>query len=263
MTSETTGLRAKDIFKFLIGNPESIRRVVRSPWSLVVGVLLVWGAGINRHYDLHNLIEQHRLVWLPFIMVLVSSSLIYFCIYFAFLRRKKEEEKRPGFFRQFPLFLGAFLLTAPIAWIYAIPVEHFTNADPLTSAKWNMAFLAIVSLWRVGLIAKVIVVMPKAPWWKALVVVFSPARLEAMLASAFEAMDIVGVMGGIELAPSEKFRVESLHVISGVSFWIMVVTFIAIWFPLKNDRGDVEGFVFVRQPAPRNALITDAICLVA
>lgn len=263
MNTETTCLRAKDIFLFLIGNSESIRRVVRSPWSLVAGVLLVWSAGITRHYDLHNLIEQHRWMWAPFLVVIVSSFLIYFCLYFAFLRRRKGEEKGPGFFRQYPSFLGAFLLTAPIAWIYAIPVEHFTNADALASAKWNMGFLAIVSFWRVGLIAKVIVVMTKSPWWKALIVVFFPASVEAMLASSFEVMDIVGMMGGIELAPSEQFRVNSLEVISNVSLWIILATFITIWIPLKTVPTDIDGFVFVRQPAPRNALIAAALCLVA
>ena len=48
-------------------------------------------------------------------------------------------------------------MTAPLAWIYAIPVERFLGAYEATQA--NLWMLGIVSVWRIVLMIRVVSVL--------------------------------------------------------------------------------------------------------
>jgi len=201
-------------------------------------------------------------MWAPLVVVLISS-LFFFVIIYAGAVKPNAGGKAGGFQEGYLSFLGVFLLTAPAAWVYAIPVEHFTGADALASAKWNMGLLALVSLWRVALIVRVVLVLTGATWWKSLLVVLFPASVEAFLGSFYGQLDIVGLMGGIELSPSAAFRSEALSLVNGVSFLIAVVTFIPALAPTRKKHSGKCGFRLEMDPPPRGALTTSGVCLAA
>lgn len=260
-TPEESTLRPRDLFLFLVGNRESIRRVVRSRWTLPIGVILVWTAGIARHYDFHPLLTTPKWLWAPFLVAASTSFLAFLFVYLGILGF--SQRKGPNFFVQYLSFYGAFLMTAPIAWLYAVPVEHFLDADPLASARWNVALLAIVSLWRVGLIIRVIRVITRAPSWKIWFLVLLPLSCVTCLASISRSLDIVGLMGGAELTPAEEFRNSAYGFISVASFWIAVVCLIGACFPIGEENRGKGFFAFEGGSRPARALAAAGVVLLA
>lgn len=219
-------LRASDIFLFQLGNANAIRRIITSPWALLVGVVLVWTAGIARHYDFRRLHIEHQWIWAPFLVVLVSSFLIYSIFHLACYAGRGSGAR---FFRQYAGFFSAFLFTAPIAWFYAIPIEHAFPGDPLTCAKINIGLLALVSFWRVWLMTRMLVVASKAGWVLCLGTVLLGASIEAFFGGIFKQLDVVGLMGGFELSPTQEFLSSSYSfivtgsIVSAVIALLMVI----------------------------------------
>lgn len=252
-------LRARDLFLFLIGSRESITRVVRSPWSLVIGVFFVWTAGIARHYDFHLLHEVTKWIWAPFLVAAVTSSLVYVLVFLSILGFSGK--RTPNFFLQYASFYGAFLMTAPIAWLYAIPLEQWLDSDPLRSAQGNIVLLAIVSLWRVVLTVRVVTVITQAPVWKTIFAVMLPLAVVTFFASILKSLDIVGIMGGVELTPTQEFKRDAYGLINISSFWIAILTLIGIFVPMGKARRGKGFFTWQLGPAPKGALVAGAVIL--
>lgn len=193
--------RALDILLFQFGNRSAIERVVSSRWSVLVGVLLIATTPLARNYDQVSLVHHGERLMGPFIAPLFSSFFIFMFV-FPLLRMGKPEGAK-SFGRQYLGFLGAFLFTAPIAWLYAIPVERWM--DPLTAAKTNVAILSLVSVWRVILIVRVFQVVTRCAWWVCALVVLAPLSMEvcgAVAVASFIDFDLASSMGGVYLEAS-------------------------------------------------------------
>jgi hypothetical protein len=212
-----------DLFLYLFGNRRSIERVAATPWAWLVGAVLVLSAGIARNYDHLDLLRQPSWFIGPFVASLVSSVFVFLWV-FPGLKMQALQEKGGNF----ATFLKLVWLTAPCAWIYGLPVESFT--DLVTATKWNIAFLAIVSFWRVAIIVRAVCVLTHAPWPRVSLLVIAPASLEMMFASFFKGMSLVGIMGGVRLPPHDQLLRDVTGFTTVASFWIFIAAVIALFF---------------------------------
>jgi hypothetical protein len=134
-------------------------------------------------------------------------------------------ERRPPFFAAYRSFLTLFWMTAPLAWLYAIPYERFLPAGAATSANlWTLAFVAA---WRVVLMVRVVSVITGRGWGAALFLVMLFADAVALTAVYFMPKPIIEFMGGIRLTQSEAavagaaLTVFCLGILSA-PFWLVL-----------------------------------------
>jgi hypothetical protein len=66
-------------------------------------------------------------------------------------------EGRPPFWSAYRSFLTLFWMTAPLAWLYAVPYERFLSEAGAMSA--NLWTLGLVAAWRVALMVRVVTVI--------------------------------------------------------------------------------------------------------
>jgi hypothetical protein len=219
-TSSQPNMRPFDLVLYLFGYRGAIERVAAARFAWLIGALLVLTAGIARNYDHLDLLREPEWFIGPFAASMVSVGFIFIWLYGTLNLRKVG-----GFWRQFGTFLVLAWLTAPCAWLYAIPIEAMT--DIVTATKWNIAFLAIVAFWRVAIIVRAVSVLTGVRWFRALPLVLAPAAIEAMIGSFFEGLSLVGIMGGIRLPPETQLLVQAAGFTSVVSFWLMIICIIA------------------------------------
>lgn len=216
----------KDIFLYLIGNRGAIERIAGFRIAWVVGAILVLTAGIARNYDHLDLLREPEAFYGPFLASIISTEFIYWWVG-AGLKLKRAGDHRP----QRTSFLGFVWLTAPCAWVYAIPVEHCT--DMLTATKWNVAFLAIVSFWRVAILTRVLAVLTEVRWTRCLLFVLAPASLEMAVGSWFKSLSLIGIMGGVRLSPHTEFLVSA----SDFTLQASIVVFLVCLGAILYGRG--------------------------
>ncbi len=254
--SEECALKPFDIFTFQLGRATAIRRVATCRWALLVGVFLVWTAGIARHYDFRQLHIEHQWIWAPFLVVLFSSILIFTIFWLVALL------KGGGMFHsQYLSFLALFLFTAPSAWLYAIPVEHLFPGDSLICAKINIALLGIVSLWRVLLMVRALIVLSGVGWPGAFGAVLLGASVEAFFGAFFKQLDVVGLMGGFELSPTQEFMSSAYGFISTGAF---ISGIVSIFFLIAHGMLRKGGLCFPewkKAAAPKPAIMAAVVVL--
>lgn len=124
------------------GHRHSVLAVARCPGALIVGAMFVLGAAFARHWDkaitLGNLIS-------PYLISLATALLV-----FSIVRGTVRLGEAP--MSSFPSFLGVYWMTAPLAWLYAIPVETFLSEYDATVV--NLLLLLAVAAWRVALMVR-------------------------------------------------------------------------------------------------------------
>jgi hypothetical protein len=115
-------------------------------------------------------------------------------------------------------------MTAPLAWLYAIPVERFL--DPAQATRANFALLAIVSLWRVLLITRAISVWLAASYLRVLWIVLFFGVTVLLLADFVTPMPVWDLMGGIRLPERERFIVDirmSIRVFGTLAWLVLTI----------------------------------------
>lgn len=124
--------------------------------------------------------------------------------------------------------MGLFWFTAPIAWLYAIPVERFL--DDLNAARANVTLLALVSLWRILLMIRITQVISRASIWLSTLWVMTAAFAEAFVVTFFGgvfARAIIAGMGGLRNSPAEEVVMSVLNLAFSVSFFGFPIAFIS------------------------------------
>src|SRR5205823_5503904 len=102
----------------------------------------------------------------------------------------------PSFISGYRSFLSLFWMTAPLAWLYAIPYERFL--DPLQATQANLITLGIVATWRVMLMIRVGVVLMGLSVWGSLGLVMAYADIVALIAvSLMPEVPVIREMGGV------------------------------------------------------------------
>jgi hypothetical protein len=229
-------MTAKDILAFQFGRADAIRTVASSSSAIWTGIVLVLLTAFARNYD-QTYIPEKPFLWFfgPLLFSVVSGTWLFLITYGLCARLKMPDvdyARRPPLWRYWRGFMGAFWMTAPIAWLYAIPVERFF--DSLTAAKANVALLAIVSLWRVLLMARVLQVVCSAPFVRTLLWVIAAASVEVIVlvvAGGTYSKRIMAAMGGMRNSPEEQVLVRAFVQASELAFWGFIIAFciLAVW----------------------------------
>ena len=164
------------------------------------------------------------------------------------------------FFGRFPLprdsasdfvgFFTCFVMTAPLAWLYGIPVENFTS--PLSSTIFNFSILLIVSIWRVTLMVRVATVIFGFHPSRAFALIAIPASVEMFLATLISSISIVGIMGGMSLSPADAFLLKATGFVTYAS---VVVFILGILTAIIGPKGNVTSW-YPERPQPKITLST-------
>jgi len=247
MNTSNPQIKLSDPLLFLIGDKAAITRLAGSWFTLLIGALLVVTAGIARNYDHHYFLAEWQWLYGPFVASF-STSIIIFIVGLPFATFKKS------FFKNYLCFLSLYWMTSPCAWLYALPIESF--ASILTATKWNIAFLAIVSLWRVFLIARCIQVLSNENYFSSLIRIILPASIVMCFASLLKGMDIIGIMGGVKLSPTESILATAAEFTTVTTFWTSIFSIIASLF-LTQYR-----FRFIQAPLPWRQTVFNSKLLV-
>ncbi len=209
------------IVRYLFGHAEAIRQVAAARSALVTGIILVFLTSIARNYDQTH-ISEDPIKWVlgSLLFSLVSGTWLFLVSYCGFARRSMSLSDEESVWIHWPQFMGLFWMTAPVAWVYAIPVERFL--DPVEAAKANITLLGIVSLWRVLLMARVLQVSCGAPFSRTLLWVLFPAAVEVLAISIFGGMlsqSILRGMGGLRNSPAEDVILGAMSGAFTISFY--------------------------------------------
>src|SRR5262249_47045734 len=112
-----------------------------------------------------------------------------------------RREGRPGFFTAYRSFLALFWMTAPLAWLYAIPYERFLSEGAATKA--NLWTLGLVAVWRVALMVRVVQVLTGRRVISSLFLVMAFADAVALVAELMMPAPVLAIMGGVRQTESE------------------------------------------------------------
>jgi hypothetical protein len=258
-------MRASDCLTYLFGQRQAIEAVARSRAALPTGIVLVFLTAIARNYD-QTWLPENPFLWIfgSLLFSWVSGSVLYSVAWRGMLRRAAAEKlPEPPSMDGWVAFMGLFWLTAPIAWLYAIPVERFL--DDVAAAKANVALLAVVALWRVLLMARVFQVLARAPFLLALLWVLVVASAEALVVFFFGggfAKAIMAGMGGMRNSPAEDVLLGAM----GTAFSGALLTFpVALISVLAwSKRYDLQPLpALTPAPLPWKPLLAAAVFWIA
>lgn len=209
----------RTLLLYLIGNRQAIEQVGTSRRVLWIGLLFVLSAGFAREYDGEDLLAQPWHLLIPLAASLTSSFVLFTILS---LKLYLRETQRPPFFTAYRSFLQLFWMTAPLAWLYAVPYERIMSAP--NSVRANLLTLGIVATWRVALMIRVATVTFGYRIHHAafLVLLFGDALLFAAI--KLMPVPVFSLMGGIRLTESES-------IIQSVTFMVGLVGFctLPVW----------------------------------
>jgi hypothetical protein len=255
-------MSARTILQYLCGHAGAIREVAQSRAAFVTGLVLVLITTIPRNYD-QTFIGDDVVRWLfaSLLFSLVSGTWLYGVAYgwLARWRMGAEDRTDAHFFSGWRCFMGLFWLTAPIAWLYALPVERFLDSVSATQA--NVALLGVVSLWRVLLMARVLQVRCGAPFFAALVWVLLAAGVEVFAVGIFSpafSKSIMAGMGGMRNSPEEDILLAALKTTMGAAFYGTPVALVLAF--VVRPKG-LRSFP-VQQPASVPVVLLVALAVV-
>ncbi len=221
----------KTIVQFLFGKREAIEKIASTNASLILGFLFIVSAGLARNYDHHILTEEPLWIGGPVGMTLFSSLFIYgFVKIIGGLNRKKITS------HNYLAFLRCFAMTAPLAWLYGIPVEQFTDALPAT--QFNFTILLIVSIWRLALTVRIATILFHFNNRRAFALIAIPASLEMFIATFLKSINIVGIMGGIRLSSADRFLLNATQTVTVGSIILLAIALGSLIGP----KGDVKNW---------------------
>ncbi len=204
-------LNVSTIIKFLLFNAEAVRQIAGSKRATWVGLLLVISAGIAREYDGEYLVAEPWYLLIPVAASLVACFCMVLLVYaLAWTRNVRDVP----FLETFRGFLNLYWMTAPLAWLYAIPFERFLDSAQATNA--NLILLGIVASWRVALMVRSVQVVYRAHAVAAFFPVILFSDVLAMAAMWLIPGPIFMIMGGVRLTESE-------NVILGVRIWMILI----------------------------------------
>lgn len=227
------------LLRYLVGSRWAILRIAVDRQALPLGALFVLSAAFARDYDGEDLVHEPWRLLLPFAASLGTSFLL-FCI--TYPEAYYKNTARPTFLTGYRMFLGLFWMTAPLAWLYAIPYERFMSATDAVRA--NLWTLAVVSVWRVLLITRAVNVLMGYRWWQALCLVMALADTEALLALYFLPLPIMNIMGGIRSPEREQILISAAFGLLQGTCCTLLVWYIGASAAIERCKPD---WVFTQQ----------------
>ncbi len=220
------------MLRLLCGSRSSILAIASDQRALVAGFLFVCSAGLAREYDGEDLLHEPWHVLIPLGASTLAAFALWTVVRSAVARRQIQSYAWLG---SFPAFLSVFWMTAPLAWLYAIPYERVLSAEFATLV--NLWTLAIVSIWRVLLISRALAVLMKCRFVESFFLVMLFADLLAIVASNMLPVPVMAMMGGIRLSTADAmlantaFMVFTLGMITLPVWLIGSIGVAARWCP--------------------------------
>jgi hypothetical protein len=195
------------LFRYLVGNRQAILEISRCPSAIGLGLLFVISAGLAREYDGEDLLAEPWYILIPVAASLATSFVLFVILFAAPLIHRLP---RPRFLAGYRSFLGLYWMTAPLAWLYAVPYERFMSAPKAVEA--NMWTLALVAAWRVVLMIRVATVLMGYQMFAALFLVMCFADCVVLTALQLIPRPIVSIMGGARMTESDQviYNITSL-----------------------------------------------------
>jgi hypothetical protein len=241
-----SGVNPWTLVRFQLGNAAAIRTVAQNSAALPFAIALVLLTAVARNYDQSFIGES--ILWLlgPLIFSFFSGSMLCFIVHKGFTERHFPKESKPDDNGQWIRFMTLFWMTAPVAWLYAIPVERFFDSYP--AAQANLALLMIVSLWRVLLMSRIISVVNHVPYVRALLWVLLGASIEVIIVGFFGALTskrILASMGGMRNSPEENLMGSAI----GTAWAVMVVlAFVLLLWRFREETTPFPSRTFGKAP---------------
>lgn len=225
-------MRVSTLLRFLLGQRQAIDDIANCRTALWVGAIFVLSAGFAREYNQEDLLHAPWYLVIPLVASLATSLVLYSLFFIAIRHEDAEPISFLPFYRR---FLTLYWMTAPLAWLYAIPVESFLSAAD--SVRVNLSLLGLVSLWRVLLITRCASVLFGASYLAAFFIVMFFADTLALGILYFTPLPILNVMGGIPLTESEAVVVDAALIVGffGGLSWLLWLIAAAIVLTSKND----------------------------
>lgn len=221
--------RLGTVIRYLLGDRQAILDLAARP-RLGIGLLLVLAAGVARELDAGNP-AWHVLV--PAAVSLVASWALW-CVAYCGLA-----PPGPPLFDAYRRFLGLFWFTAPMAWLYAIPFHRFLGPTGATAA--DLLTLGAVSLWRVALMARVLVVLMGYRPLHAFAVVMAFADVVVLVAMFFVPVPLIEFMSGAQRTESERLLQSVASTVCTVGVLSLPVWIVAAARPLRRKAGAWQG----------------------
>lgn len=210
-------MRARSILLILLGSKTAILDAAHSRWTLLIGGLLVISAGLARNYDGEDLLREPGHLLGPFVAS-IATSFGLFTLLMAIAGTMPTRRQRLWVrWQLYPRFLALYWMTAPLAWLYAIPYDRFLT--PVEAIDANMWTLALVATWRVVLITRVVSVLTRTAFWPLAVWVGFYGATVMFIAVLASPKPILDIMGGLRLPPEDR-RLTSMMM--NLGFWSLV-----------------------------------------
>lgn len=209
-----------NLLQFLVGQRQAILKIAETPAAVWLGLLLVLSAAFAREYDGEDLLHAPWHLVLPAAASLVTSALLFGTVWVVSRGSSPHWSVIPSAYRS---FLGIYWMTAPLAWLYAIPVERLATGEEATAA--NLWLLGIVAGWRVVLMARVVSVLYGANMWQAVCVVMLFADALALVVLRLTPLPVFSIMGGIRLSESEQMIQSTTFMVGAAG-----IVSLPLWF---------------------------------
>lgn len=221
-------LTVSTIIKFLAFDAEAIKKIAGSSKATWVGFLFVISAGFAREYDGEFLVAEPWHLLIP-----VAASLLgcFLMVLFVFALAWFRNVRYVPFLEVFRGFLNCYWMTAPLALLYAIPVERFV--DPGDATRANLILLGVVAFWRVALMVRCVQVLFNTHPVAAFIPVILFSDILAMAAIWLVPGPIFLIMGGIRLTESESIILDLriwMILIGYGTFLIWLIGYLGLYF---------------------------------
>lgn len=236
-----TSLRLRDPMLFLFGVRSSIERVLRCPRAIWLALALVATAALAREYDAVSWLHHPRDLVAPFAASLIFGTIIFLFVTIGLVAIGR---KSPSVWRDYRVFMTGYWMTAPLAWLYALPIEIMT--DELTSLKFNLTMLSVVSIWRVLLFSRVVAIQFAVPMLAMLSWILLPCMMIAFVALLAANMSMVSIMGGIRLTETQQVLVDYQGRVVMICYYglipMVVMALVSIGI-LRSSEGHGQEFL--------------------
>lgn len=213
-----------DLPRFLLGDRRAILAFASDRRTLWLSLVFVFSAALARRYDGAYLVAEPLALVLPALVSWFNATLLFLLLR-VMLGRKADP--KPRWADEYCAVLSLFWLTAPLAWLYAIPVERFLGPYEATVA--NLWLLLLVATWRVVLMSRVVQVIYGVGGWTAFFQVMFFADLVAVGLMIATPKPMVAIMAGIAHTAKDSLILE---ISLGVIFWGILS--LPVWITLMG-----------------------------
>jgi hypothetical protein len=242
-------MQIRSLFRFLLGDRQAIREVATARSALGIGLLFVLSAALAREYDGADIQNEPWKLLAPFGASLLSACLLFFLVRGL---ASQEQDRLPALARSFWPWLRCFWMTAPLAWLYAIPFERFLT--PLDATRANLGVLAVVAVWRVFLMSQATAVLTGYRQGHAFCMVMLMVSIVGTVLFLFTMpAEIAASMAGLRHHTPREHLIRQLAQPLGCVVCILLPIFVSLTFGARHHAVALHPSPATEEPPPSRA----------